>query len=51
MAKVSTIILLLLLFVCGVLSFLYYNAHSTSKELEARTYDLQVSDLATSDQC
>lgn len=43
MAKTSLLLLILLL-VCGLLAYLYYDAFSTNQELGARVNEMQVSD-------
>ena len=44
MAKASSLLLLILVLVCGLLAYLYYNAFSTNQQFEAKTNELQVSD-------
>lgn len=44
MAKTSSFVLLLLLLVCVLLAYLYYDAFSANNQLEARMNELQVSD-------
>ena len=42
MAKASSLLLLILVLVCGLLAYLYYDAFSANQQLEAKTNELQV---------
>ena len=42
MAKTSTFLLLILLLVCGLLGYLYYDTFSANQQLEARVNEIQV---------
>lgn len=42
MARASSLLLLILVLVCAVLAYLYYDAFSANQQLEAKTNELQV---------